>query len=139
MIVRQIPQCRSRRIAAFNHANHFPGMPIGRVTVFRQVPGSGRVVVIAHAVGEMLSRVALLRQEKLVVIYGAVLSSSLLGQDYVVDAYLHSQIGNPEGQDKPNKKQIDPRGWIHLGEKGMVERLKIAFDDLNSTGKFTLG
>lgn len=55
------------------------------------------------------------------------------------DAYLHAQIGNPEGADKPNKKQIDPRAWMHLGEKGMVERLNAAFEDLNSAGKFDLG
>ncbi|HTM43774.1 MAG TPA: class II fructose-bisphosphate aldolase, partial [Polyangiaceae bacterium] len=32
------------------------------------------------------------------------------------DGYLHSQLGNPEGADKPNKKYIDPRAWMHLGE-----------------------
>jgi fructose-bisphosphate aldolase class II len=55
------------------------------------------------------------------------------------DAYLHSQIGNPEGDDKPNKKKIDPRGWLHEGEKGMASRLKEAFDNLGSTGQFDLG
>jgi fructose-bisphosphate aldolase class II len=50
--------------------------------------------------------------------------------------YLQTQIGNPEGDDKPNKKKIDPRGWIHLGEKEMAARLIQAFKDLNSFGKF---
>ncbi len=45
--------------------------------------------------------------------------------------YLQSQIGNPEGEDKPNKKYYDPRKWLREGEKSMVERLKIAFKDLN--------
>jgi fructose-bisphosphate aldolase class II len=45
--------------------------------------------------------------------------------------YLQSQIGNPEGEDKPNKKKYDPRVWLREGEKSMVERLKIAFEDLN--------
>lgn len=54
-------------------------------------------------------------------------------------AYLQSQIGNPEGDDKPNKKQIDPRAWLHLGEKGMTERLGIAFKDLDSAGRFSIG
>ena len=45
--------------------------------------------------------------------------------------YLQGQIGNPEGTDKPNKKWYDPRVWLREGEKGMVERLKIAFEDLN--------
>lgn len=51
-------------------------------------------------------------------------------------AYLQSQIGNPEGEDKPNKKYIDPRAWVHLGEKGMTARLVQAFKDLNSFEKF---
>jgi len=51
-------------------------------------------------------------------------------------AYLQGQLGNPEGSDKPNKKQIDPRAWLHLGEKGMVARLVQAFKDLNSFDKF---
>jgi len=50
--------------------------------------------------------------------------------------YLQSQIGNPEGDDKPNKKHIDPRGWLHLGEKGMAARLVQAFKDLGAFGKF---
>ncbi len=45
--------------------------------------------------------------------------------------YLQSQIGNPEGEDKPNKKYYDPRKWLREGEISMVERLKAAFDDLN--------
>ncbi len=45
--------------------------------------------------------------------------------------YLQSQIGNPDGDDKPNKKYYDPRAWLREGEKSVVERLKIAFDDLN--------
>ncbi|MCF8229816.1 MAG: class II fructose-bisphosphate aldolase [Bacteroidales bacterium] len=45
--------------------------------------------------------------------------------------YLQEQIGNPEGEDKPNKKFYDPRKWLREGEKSMVERLKTAFDDLN--------
>jgi fructose-bisphosphate aldolase class II len=52
------------------------------------------------------------------------------------DGYLHSQIGNPEGADKPNKKQIDPRAWIVLGEKGFTKRLVGAFEDLNATKRF---
>jgi fructose-bisphosphate aldolase class II len=45
--------------------------------------------------------------------------------------YLQGQIGNPEGEDKPNKKKYDPRVWMREGEKSMVERLKLAFEDLN--------
>lgn len=47
------------------------------------------------------------------------------------EGYLQEQIGNPEGEDKPNKKYYDPRAWLRDGEKAMVERLKIAFEDLN--------
>jgi fructose-bisphosphate aldolase class II len=45
--------------------------------------------------------------------------------------YLQGQIGNPEGDDKPNKKYYDPRKWLRDGEKAMVDRLKVAFSDLN--------
>lgn len=45
--------------------------------------------------------------------------------------YLQGQIGNPEGDDKPNKKKYDPRVWLREGEKCMIERLRTAFDDLN--------
>jgi fructose-bisphosphate aldolase class II len=53
-------------------------------------------------------------------------------------AYLQSQLGNPEGADKPNKKHIDPRGWLYLGEKGMTARLVQAFQDLGAVGKFEI-
>ncbi len=46
--------------------------------------------------------------------------------------YLQGQIGNPEGDDKPNKKFYDPRKWLREGELSMVERLKVAFEDLNN-------
>lgn len=45
--------------------------------------------------------------------------------------YLQSQIGNPDGDDKPNKKIYDPRQWLRRGEESMVKRLKQAFDELN--------
>lgn len=49
--------------------------------------------------------------------------------------YLQSQIGNPDGDDKPNKKYYDPRVWLREGEKTFVARLKQAFDDLNCIGR----
>lgn len=48
------------------------------------------------------------------------------------EAYLQSQIGNPEGEDVPNKKYYDPRKFLREGEKSVVERLKVAFADLNA-------
>ena len=45
--------------------------------------------------------------------------------------YMQAQIGNPEGDDKPNKKTYDPRKWLRAGEDTFVERLKQAFEDLN--------
>lgn len=47
------------------------------------------------------------------------------------EAYLQSQLGNPDGDDVPNKKYYDPRVWLRKGEQSMVERLKVAFEDLN--------
>ena len=45
--------------------------------------------------------------------------------------YLQSQIGNPDGADKPNKKYYDPRQWLRAAEQTFVTRLKVAFEDLN--------
>jgi fructose-bisphosphate aldolase class II len=53
------------------------------------------------------------------------------------EAYLQGQIGNPEGEDKPNKKFYDPRAWLRKGEESFKARLKQAFSDLNNVG--TLG
>lgn len=46
-------------------------------------------------------------------------------------AYLQGQIGNPEGDDKPNKKYYDPRKWLREGELSVVARLEQAYNDLN--------
>jgi fructose-bisphosphate aldolase, class II len=46
--------------------------------------------------------------------------------------YLQGQIGNPDGDDKPNKKQYDPRVWLRAGEAAFVARLKQAFHELNN-------
>lgn len=51
-------------------------------------------------------------------------------------AYLQSQIGNPDGEDKPNKKYYDPRAFLRKGEETLVERLKIAFQDLNCIDRY---
>ncbi len=60
-------------------------------------------------------------------------------RDYMLDKieYLRSQIGNPEGDDKPNKKFYDPRVWLRKGEETFVKRLVRSFEDLNNVG--TLG
>ena len=46
--------------------------------------------------------------------------------------YLNSQIGNPDGENLPNKKYYDPRKWLLEGEKSMIERLRKSFTDLNN-------
>lgn len=51
------------------------------------------------------------------------------------EAYLQGQIGNPDGEDKPNKKNYDPRVWLREAEKSMIERLKQAFEDLNAINR----
>jgi len=59
-------------------------------------------------------------------------------KDYMdeYDEYLQGQIGNPEGDDKPNKKKYDPRAWVIACEKGFTKRLIQAFKDLNSYDQF---
>jgi len=55
-------------------------------------------------------------------------------RDYVVNnlGYLKTQIGNPEGEDKPNKKYYDPRKWLRDGELTFIKRLEQSFSDLNN-------
>lgn len=55
-------------------------------------------------------------------------------RDYVeanID-YLRSQVGNPTGQDAPNKKYYDPRVWVRKAEDSFSKRLEKAFEDLNN-------
>jgi fructose-bisphosphate aldolase class II len=55
-------------------------------------------------------------------------------RDYVTKNidYLKTQIGNPTGDDQPNKKYYDPRKWMRDGELTFVKRLEQAFHDLNN-------
>mgnify|MGYP003110102162 FL=1 len=46
--------------------------------------------------------------------------------------YIKTQIGNPEGDDLPNKKYYDPRKWLREGELTFKKRLEKAFEDLNN-------
>lgn len=48
------------------------------------------------------------------------------------EGYLQGQIGNPEGEDKPNKKKYDPRVWLRKAEESMIARARQAFEDLNN-------
>ena len=55
-------------------------------------------------------------------------------RDYMTENidYLKTQIGNPEGQEVPNKKYYDPRKWLRIGEETFKKRLIKAFEDLNN-------
>lgn len=48
------------------------------------------------------------------------------------EGYLQGQIGNPEGDDKPNKKYYDPRVWVRAAQVSMAARLQQAFQELNA-------
>jgi fructose-bisphosphate aldolase class II len=55
-------------------------------------------------------------------------------RDYMIEKidYIKTQIGNPEGEDQPNKKHYDPRKWLREGEGTFKTRLIQAFKDLNN-------
>ncbi len=55
-------------------------------------------------------------------------------RDYMTSKidYISTQIGNPEGDDVPNKKHYDPRKWLREGEQTFKKRLIKAFEDLNN-------
>jgi len=50
--------------------------------------------------------------------------------------FLQSQIGNPTGADKPNKKYYDPRKWIREAEMSMATRVAQSIASLGSGGQF---
>jgi len=50
------------------------------------------------------------------------------------EGYLQGQIGNPKGADKPNKKFYDPRVWVRKAEETMVDRVKVACQNLGNVG-----
>ncbi|KAJ7283258.1 hypothetical protein C8J57DRAFT_731117 [Mycena rebaudengoi] len=58
-------------------------------------------------------------------------------RDFVLNKkdYLATQVGNPDGPDKPNKKYYDPRVWVREGEKTLVTRVKEACTDLGNVGR----
>lgn len=51
------------------------------------------------------------------------------------EAYLQSQIGNPEGPEKPNKKFYDPRVWLRKAEESLIKRLEESFEALNCVNR----
>jgi fructose-bisphosphate aldolase, class II len=58
-------------------------------------------------------------------------------RDYVLKKkdYLLTTVGNPDGDDKPNKKYFDPRVWVREGEKTMSARVQEALADFNTAGQ----
>lgn len=58
-------------------------------------------------------------------------------RDYVLNKkdYLLKQVGNPDGDDKPNKKYFDPRVWVREGEKTMSVRVAEGLKDFNTAGQ----
>jgi len=53
--------------------------------------------------------------------------------------YLQTQIGNPDGTDKPNKKYYDPRACIRSAEESTVKRMEQCFEDLRCVNVLGLG
>lgn len=55
-------------------------------------------------------------------------------RDYMINKqeYVNTQVGNPDGDDLPNKKHYDPRKWLREGEQTFKNRLKTAFEHLNN-------
>jgi len=58
-------------------------------------------------------------------------------RDYVLNKkdYIATQVGNPDGDDKPNKKYYDPRVWVREGEKTMSAKIQEALVDFNTAGQ----
>ena len=58
-------------------------------------------------------------------------------RDYMLSKkdYVNTQVGNPDGADKPNKKYYDPRVWVREGEKTMSKRVSEALKDFNTANQ----
>ena len=58
-------------------------------------------------------------------------------RDYVLKKkdYIMTPVGNPDGEDKPNKKFFDPRVWVREGEKTMSTRVQEGLDDFNTANQ----
>ncbi|KAI4167857.1 MAG: hypothetical protein LQ343_006871 [Gyalolechia ehrenbergii] len=58
-------------------------------------------------------------------------------RDYILKKkdYLMSPVGNPDGEDKPNKKFFDPRVWVREGEKTMSARVQEGLVDFNTANQ----
>jgi len=50
--------------------------------------------------------------------------------------FLQTQIGNPTGDDKPNKKFYDPRVWIRKAEESMGKRCAASLEKLGAVGQY---
>jgi fructose-bisphosphate aldolase class II len=55
-------------------------------------------------------------------------------RDYIEEniEFLRTQIGNPNGDDLPNKKYYDPRKYSRAGELSFIARLERSLKDLNN-------
>jgi fructose-bisphosphate aldolase class II len=58
-------------------------------------------------------------------------------RDYMLKKkdYLMTSVGNPEGDDKPNKKYFDPRVWVREGEKTMTKRVAESLEVFHTKGQ----
>jgi fructose-bisphosphate aldolase class II len=58
-------------------------------------------------------------------------------RDYMLKKkdYLMTSVGNPEGEDKPNKKYFDPRVWVREGEKTMTKRVAESLEIFHTKGQ----
>jgi len=51
------------------------------------------------------------------------------------EGYLQGQIGNPDGEDKPNKSYYDPRVWIRKSETSMINRVMVQNESLQNVNR----
>jgi len=63
--------------------------------------------------------------------------SGLLNFYKAKQGYLQGQIGNPDGDEKPNKSYYDPRKWLRECEVPMTKRVELAFAELGCTETMT--
>ena len=77
MPIRNKPERRARRISPFDKSHHVLSRPVCRMGFIGQMPGHRAILVITHTVIEVLARIALITQKKLVIVENPILRTPL--------------------------------------------------------------
>ncbi len=85
MSVRDVPERGACRVPSFDRSGRRPGDPVRDVELLWKVPCAPAVLVVAHAVHELLPGIASIGKEELVIIHPQV-TPALFGQKSIIES-----------------------------------------------------